>query len=74
MTSCGFAGCDQARASRISHEVTFARLLTPAAKYQICKAGAPFVAESMEVLGGIGYCEASELPRLYRDIPAGMSR
>lgn len=51
------------------HEVTFARLLTPAAKYQICKAGAPFVAESMEVLGGIGYCEASELPRLYRDIP-----
>jgi alkylation response protein AidB-like acyl-CoA dehydrogenase len=28
----------------------------------ICKAGMPFVAEAMEVLGGIGYCEESELP------------
>lgn len=50
-------------------EVIFARLFTPAAKYVICKAGMPFVAEAMEVLGGIGYCEESELPRLYRDIP-----
>jgi len=50
-------------------EVAFARLFTPAAKYAICKAGMPFVAEAMEVLGGIGYCEESELPRLYRDIP-----
>jgi putative acyl-CoA dehydrogenase len=23
----------------------------------------------MEVLGGIGYCEESELPRLYREMP-----
>jgi alkylation response protein AidB-like acyl-CoA dehydrogenase len=29
----------------------------------------PFVAEAMEVLGGIGYCEESELPRLYREMP-----
>ena len=29
----------------------------------------PFVAEAMEVLGGAGYCEESELPRLYRDMP-----
>lgn len=35
----------------------------------ICKAGMPFVAEAMEVLGGIGYCEESELPRLYREMP-----
>ncbi|EAA8481361.1 isovaleryl-CoA dehydrogenase, partial [Salmonella enterica subsp. enterica] len=34
-----------------------------------CKAGMPFVAETMEVLGGIGYCEDSELPRLYREMP-----
>lgn len=40
-----------------------ARLFTPAAKFAICKAGIPFVAEAMEVLGGIGYCEESELPR-----------
>lgn len=46
-----------------------ARLFTPAAKYAVCKAGMPFVAEAMEVLGGMGYCEESELPRLYRDMP-----
>ena len=33
------------------------------------KAGIPFVAEAMEVLGGAGYCEESELPRLYREMP-----
>lgn len=27
------------------------------------------MAEAMEVLGGIGYCEESELPRLYREMP-----
>ncbi|MFH8135271.1 isovaleryl-CoA dehydrogenase [Pantoea osteomyelitidis] len=50
-------------------ERAFARLFTPAAKYVTCKAGMPFVAESMEILGGIGYCEESELPRLYREMP-----
>ena len=50
-------------------EQAFARLFTPAAKYVICKAGMPFVAEAMEVLGGTGYCEESELPRLYREMP-----
>ncbi len=51
------------------HERLYARLFTPAAKFGICKAGIPFVAEAMEVLGGIGYCEESELPRLYREMP-----
>jgi len=46
-------------------EALWARLFTPATKLAICKAGIPFVAEAMEVLGGIGYCEESELPRLY---------
>lgn len=41
----------------------------PVAKFAVCKAGMPFVAEAMEVLGGIGYCEESELPRLYREMP-----
>ncbi|WP_312239504.1 isovaleryl-CoA dehydrogenase [Pantoea sp.] len=50
-------------------ERAFSRLFTPAAKYGVCKAGMPFVAESMEILGGIGYCEESELPRLYREMP-----
>src|SRR5699024_6797846 len=50
-------------------EVLWARLFTPAAKFAVCKAGMPFVAEAMEVLGGIGYCEDSVLPRLYREMP-----
>ena len=50
-------------------EVLWARLFTPAAKFAICKSGMPFVAEAMEVLGGSGYCEESELPRLYREMP-----
>lgn len=50
-------------------EQLLARLFTPAAKFAVCKSGIPFVAEAMEVLGGIGYCEESELPRLYREMP-----
>lgn len=50
-------------------EALWARLFTPAAKFAICKAGIPFVAEAMEVLGGTGFCEESELPRLYREMP-----
>jgi putative acyl-CoA dehydrogenase len=56
--------------NRISpEEALWARLFTPTAKFAICKAGISFVAEAMEVLGGIGYCEESELPRLYREMP-----
>lgn len=45
------------------------RVLTPAAKFWICKRG-PFVAaEAMEVLGGNGYIEDYVLPRIYREMP-----
>jgi putative acyl-CoA dehydrogenase len=45
------------------------RVVTPAAKFWICKR-APFVAlEAMEVLGGSGYIEDSIMPRLYRETP-----
>lgn len=52
-----------------AQEALWARLFTPVAKFAVCKSGMPFVAEAMEVLGGIGYCEESELPRLYREVP-----
>jgi putative acyl-CoA dehydrogenase len=46
-----------------------ARIVTPAAKYWICKR-APMVAlEAMEVLGGNGYVEETPLARLYREAP-----
>ncbi|ENJ6919474.1 isovaleryl-CoA dehydrogenase [Salmonella enterica] len=54
---------------REAKEALWARLFTPAAKFAICKQGIPFVAEAMEVIGGMGYCEESELPRLYREMP-----
>ncbi len=47
----------------------FRRVLTPAAKFWICKR-TPFVTlEAMEVLGGSGYIEESIMPRLYREAP-----
>jgi putative acyl-CoA dehydrogenase len=47
----------------------FRRVVTPAAKFWICKR-APFVTvEAMEVLGGSGYVEESIMPRLYREAP-----
>ena len=44
-------------------------MLTPVAKYWICKRGPPLAAEAMEVLGGNGYVEETPLPRLYREMP-----
>ena len=47
----------------------FRRVVTPAAKFWICKR-APYVTfEAMEVLGGSGYIEESIMPRLYREAP-----
>jgi putative acyl-CoA dehydrogenase len=50
-------------------EAAFARLVTPAAKYWICKRGPMLAAEAMEVLGGNGYVEEGPMPRLYREMP-----
>ena len=45
------------------------RVLTPAAKYWICKRGPAVGAEAMEVLGGNGYVEEAPLARAYRQMP-----
>lgn len=42
------------------------RLLTPIAKYWVCKRAPGFVYEAMECLGGAGYVEAGPMPRLFR--------
>jgi putative acyl-CoA dehydrogenase len=47
----------------------FRRLATAVAKYWVCKATPPLVAEAVECLGGNGYVEESGLPRLYRESP-----
>jgi putative acyl-CoA dehydrogenase len=50
-------------------ESAFARLVTPAVKYWVCKRAPPVVAEALEVLGGNGYVEECPLPRMYREAP-----
>lgn len=52
-----------------SHEAAYARLVTPAAKFGICKAAPRLLYEAMECLGGNGYVEECTLPRLYREAP-----
>ena len=47
----------------------FRRLATTVAKYWVCKATSPLVAEALECIGGNGYVEESALPRLYRESP-----
>ena len=45
------------------------RLLTPVAKYWVCKRAPGLVYEAMEAHGGAGYVEAGPMPRLYRQSP-----
>ena len=47
----------------------FRRVVTPAAKFWICKRAPAVTLEAMEVLGGSGYIEESIMPRLYREAP-----
>ncbi|MFN3130970.1 acyl-CoA dehydrogenase family protein [Roseibium sp.] len=50
-------------------EAAYARLLTPAIKYWICKTGPALTYEAMECLGGNGYVEDFDMARIYRDAP-----
>src|SRR5262249_36515384 len=45
------------------------RVMTPAAKFWICKRAPLVAAEAKEVLGGGGYVEECAMPRLYREAP-----
>jgi putative acyl-CoA dehydrogenase len=50
-------------------ERLLARLMTPIAKYWLCKRNPAVALEAMECLGGNGYVEEAPLARLYRDAP-----
>ena len=50
-------------------ERSLVRLITPIAKYWLCKRLPPLVVEAMECLGGNGYVEEGPLARLYREAP-----
>ncbi|KRD55958.1 DNA alkylation response protein [Acidovorax sp. Root275] len=54
------------------HEAVMARLLTPVAKFWVCKRGSVFAQEAMECLGGNGYVEEGgegTMARIYREMP-----
>ncbi len=55
-----------------AHEAVMARILTPIAKFWICKRGSHFGQEAMECLGGNGYVEENGegiMARIYREMP-----
>ncbi len=56
------AGGDEAEAS-------FRRLALAVTKYWVCKRAPSHAVEALECLGGNGYIEDSDLPRLYREAP-----
>lgn len=50
-------------------DVLLRRILTPIAKYWICKRAPSVGAEAMEVLGGNGYVEEGPIARRFREMP-----
>jgi putative acyl-CoA dehydrogenase len=57
------------RAGEDEAEAAFARIMTPAIKYWVCKALPGFAYEAMECLGGNGYVEDGPMARLFRESP-----
>jgi putative acyl-CoA dehydrogenase len=45
------------------------RIVTPAAKFWVCKRALEFTGEAMEVWGGNGYVEEGPMARFYREAP-----
>lgn len=55
-----------------THEQLMPRVLTPIAKFWVCKRGGAFAQEAMECLGGNGYVEEGGqgvMARIYREMP-----
>ncbi len=50
-------------------EAAYARLLTPAVKFLVCKATPQLVYEALECLGGNGYTEDLAMARYFRESP-----
>ena len=67
-------GTDSFEAGNVDHghEAVMRRVLTPIAKFWICKRGAALAQEAMECLGGNGYVEEGGqgvMARIYREMP-----
>lgn len=58
---------DKARESPV--DAAYARVMTPVAKYWICKIAPSLIYEAMECIGGSGYVEERPIARHYREAP-----
>ncbi|HWU97327.1 MAG TPA: isovaleryl-CoA dehydrogenase [Oxalicibacterium sp.] len=61
------ASCDLMNDNAL--ECAWRRILTPAAKFWICKRAIEFCGECMEVWGGNGYVEEAPMARMLREAP-----
>ena len=57
------------RAHEDEAEAAFRRIMTPVAKYWVCKRAPNLAYEAMECLGGNGYVEEGIAGRIYREMP-----
>ncbi|MEQ8861246.1 MAG: isovaleryl-CoA dehydrogenase [Pseudomonadales bacterium] len=57
------------RAHDNADEAAFRRIMTPVAKYWVCKRAPNLAYEAMECLGGNGYVEEAIAGRIYREMP-----
>jgi len=57
------------RAAHDAAEAAYARLLTPAVKFLVCKSTPQVVYEALECLGGNGYTEDLPMARYFRESP-----
>ncbi|WP_244826528.1 isovaleryl-CoA dehydrogenase [Caballeronia sp. TF1N1] len=58
-----------ASAGAALRERAWRRIVTPAAKFWVCKRALEFTGEAMEVWGGNGYVETGPMARFYREAP-----
>ncbi|HEX3785353.1 MAG TPA: acyl-CoA dehydrogenase family protein [Pseudonocardiaceae bacterium] len=63
------AGASDRLAGGDRQEAAFRRLALAVTKYWVCKRGPVHAGEALECLGGNGYIEESDMPRLYREAP-----
>ena len=63
------ASYDQSNSKNNNEVKAFARIATALAKFWICKRAPETTYEALECLGGAGYVEESNMPRLYREAP-----
>ncbi|WP_214415458.1 isovaleryl-CoA dehydrogenase [Sphaerisporangium fuscum] len=63
------AGATDKAIRGVTGESALRRTALAAAKYWVCKRAPGHAAESLECLGGNGYVEESQMPRLFRESP-----